>query len=123
VTPTTTTTYTVTETNSNGCSHSDSVTVTVNPLPTPLISGADTVCTTQKYIYSTPSVSGISYSWTPSNGTITSGAGTNSVDVVWGSPSSGSISVTETNSTTGCQKTITYNVLINPKPTTTSIFH
>ncbi|MDL2308821.1 T9SS type A sorting domain-containing protein [Bacteroidales bacterium OttesenSCG-928-B11] len=44
VTPTATTTYTVDVTNRHGCFASKSVTVLVNPIPTPSITGSQTLC-------------------------------------------------------------------------------
>lgn len=44
VSPTTTTTYTVTVSNPNSCVATASQTIVVNPLPTPVISGANSIC-------------------------------------------------------------------------------
>jgi hypothetical protein len=125
VSPTVTTTYTITETNSNGCKKSDSVKITVNPLPAPVISGDSIPC---EYsigeIYTTAAHSGDTFSWTVLGGSIYSGQGSNTLAVNWGSNSgTGLISLTETNSGTGCTKTVTYNVTIFARPLAKTIFH
>ena len=92
--------------------------VTKNPNPTPVISGPATVCASDAGdVYSTVNVVGNSYSWTVSGGTITAGAGTNSITVTWGSGASGTVQLTETVTATGCATaTANYNVTINPNP-------
>jgi hypothetical protein len=93
--------------------------VTVNPLPTPSISGPATVCAGYTGInYTTSLVSGHTYSWTISGGTITSGQYSNTAIVTWGTGSSGWLTVTDTITATGCYATTAqYNVTINPLPT------
>jgi hypothetical protein len=77
--------------------------VTINTNPTPLISGLPTVCANQiGVVYSTPSLSGRSYAWNVSNGTITAGAGTNSITVSWGATGPGNVQLTESITATGC---------------------
>ncbi|OYU94903.1 MAG: hypothetical protein CFE21_14590 [Bacteroidetes bacterium B1(2017)] len=89
--------------------------VVVNPLPTPVISGTNLVCINTTNTYSTPSNTGRTYVWTVSGGTITAGAGTNSVSVLWNTAGTGTLSVSDSVNATGC-KTIasTYNVTVNP---------
>src|SRR5207247_5745551 len=71
VSPTVTTTYTLTETiTATGCLKSDSVVITVNPLPNPVISGNASECENITDTYTTAVQSGISYSWSVTNGTI-----------------------------------------------------
>ncbi|MFN5005279.1 MAG: autotransporter-associated beta strand repeat-containing protein [Bacteroidota bacterium] len=95
------------------------VNVTINANPTPTISGATAVCANATGVaYSTPLVSGNTYSWTIVGGTLVTGAGTNSITVAWGSGPAGTVRVLQTNSTTGCSTlTPVYNVTINPNPT------
>ncbi|MBL7834973.1 MAG: PKD domain-containing protein, partial [Cyclobacteriaceae bacterium] len=97
--------------------------VTKNANPTPVISGPATVCAAQAAnVYSTTNVVGNSYNWTVSDGTITAGAGTNSITVTWGSGASGTVQLTETITATGCSITTpAYAVTINPNPVVTAI--
>ncbi len=92
--------------------------VTINANPTPVIGGSASVCEGDSGdVYSTPSVAGHSYVWTIGGGTITAGAGTNSVTVTWGSAGTGQLSVQETIDATGCTITTSpYSITINPVP-------
>ncbi len=92
--------------------------VTKNANPAPVISGPATVCAGHVGdVYFTSNVLGHSYSWTVSGGTITAGAGTNSITVTWGSGASGTVQLTETITATGCATaTANYNVTLNPNP-------
>ncbi len=90
----------------------------------------DTVCyQTSGSIYTVPSLGpGYSYTWTVlAPGVITSGAGTNTINVNWSSAAPGlipnAVTVYATNTATGCQSTpITINVFIyNVVPTITAI--
>jgi hypothetical protein len=76
-------------------------TISVNPVPTPVASGIATVCKTQEITYSTTSNTGNTYAWAVTGGNITSGQGSNGINVVWGNPGTGTVMVTET-STEGC---------------------
>lgn len=99
-----------------------SQTSTVNP---------DTVCyqSTAASIYTVPSLgAGYTYTWTvASPGTITSGQGTNTINVNWSTANPGlinnGVSVVATNTATGCQSApVNLNVLIYQViPTVTAI--
>jgi len=115
-------TISVTYTNSNSCSAATPTVynVTVNPLPGPTITGNANTCIGQSYTYSTEA-SMTGYNWVVSaGGTITSGAGTNSIVVQWNTLGGQSVSVNYTNGN-GCTasvptgKTVTVNAL--PVPT------
>lgn len=111
----------VTETTSNGCSkQSSAFVVTVNPLPAPVISspsgGLPAVCALSTHSYTTPNVSGNSYAWNVVGGTISSGQGTNTINVVWSNGTGGTVSVTETVNATQCTTATTSTVVINPLP-------
>jgi len=124
VSPGVTTTYTLTETSIHGCIKSNSVLIVVKPAPTPSISGDNDICEdSTAEIYTTAFVSGDSYLWTVSGGTIQSGQNTNTVSVKWGSAGTGIISVKETNTTYGCSTTVSKDVIINAKPGLKLITH
>jgi large repetitive protein len=119
-------TYYIKGTNASGCSTIQPVVVTVNPLPTPAITGPDPVCVTvngNNSTYTTANVAGHTYNWTVTGGTIVTGQGTNTITVNWTTAGPGSVSVTETITTSGCSGSITKSVTVNPKPITTPITH
>jgi hypothetical protein len=119
--------YTIglTKTTSAGCQSTNSISVTTSATPTPVITGNQKVCTGSTEVYSTPSVSGHSYSWSLSgNGTINSGATTNSISVTWGVISNNnSVTVRESITATPAIYTDASKIVdIGIQPTTTPIF-
>ena len=104
-----------------GCTQSNDNLVSwdVYPLPTPSISGNSIACLNSSgNSYITTNVSGHTYLWSISGGTINSGQGTNQISIAWGSGSSGTVDLTEYNSTTWCSApAATKTVTINPLPT------
>ncbi len=118
-------TYTLTVTNSGGGSASTTVDVVINPLPAPAITGPNPVCQSpdgSTEIYSTPANAGSNFNWTVVGGTL-SGQGTNQIAVLWTTPGTGSVSVTETVISTGCTATATINITVQPAPVTSGIYH
>ena len=109
--------YDVLVRDNSGCEGVDTVLVSVFPNPAPTISGENNLCApAMNEIYSTPEVSGHSYSWTVVNGDITSGHGTNQVTIDWPAANNAKILLTETNDITGCMASTEYDVTINPTP-------
>lgn len=121
--PQTTTTYVLNGTDVNLCSNSDTLTIKVNPAPTAnAIIGTLSVC---------PGVTGVqywvsnsnptsTYNWNVTNGTITSGQGSDTIMVDWpGVSGNGSVEVVEITDK-GCQSRtpiilpITINVILTP---------
>ncbi|MDY0077635.1 MAG: PKD domain-containing protein, partial [Bacteroidales bacterium] len=106
-------------TDSNGCS-AESPTVypvSVNTQPTPTILGSNSECVgTTGVVYSTE-IGMSNYVWTISGGTITSGAGTNSVVVTWTAVGSRWVAVNYTGAS-GCNATAPtqYPVTVLPLP-------
>lgn len=113
------TTYYFETVSAAGCFSSttrDVVNITVNPTPTPIITTSNsTVCSGLTGTYTTSSTGG-SLIWTVTGGTINSGQGTNTIDVLWGNNATGTVTVEET-STAGCKNTNIVNVTVNSTPT------
>ena len=118
-------TYYIKGATAGGCSVVQPVVVSINPAPTPVITGPSPVCESisgSTSTYSTPNVAGHTYNWVVSGGTIASGQGTNSINVVWVA-GAGLVSVTETVTAGGCNATILKPVTVTPKPVTSPITH
>src|SRR6185503_3308475 len=112
--PTTTTTYTVTETiTATGCNKSNSVTVTVNPLPTAAAGSSATICNGASTTIGASSVVGSTYSWAPSTGL----SSTTIANPTANPTTSTTYTVTETITATGCNKSNSVTVTVNPLPT------
>ncbi|MEI7662004.1 MAG: CARDB domain-containing protein, partial [Bacteroidota bacterium] len=107
-----------------GCTSASPVVVNVNvfALPVPSLIGSQTVCgyPSAGNIYSTePGM--VNYTWNiPAGGSITAGAGTNSITVTWATPGQHSLDVTYT-TTGGCSPAAASGKLIYvyPLPTAT----
>jgi len=113
----------VTYTNSNGCNPSTptSYPVTVSALPVPTISGPVSACqgSTTSVYYTEDGMNG--YFWNVSwGGTITSGAGTDSITVTWNNTGAQTVSVSYTN-TTGCTAATptVKNITVHPQASPT----
>jgi len=104
----------------NGCPPKLANTVfTIQVLPyngPSTIFGTSPVCQNTSGTYSVSATSGTSFSWTVTGGVITSGQGTNVINVNWGSAGNGTVNVTSFNSN-GCSAgPITLNVSIQAIP-------
>ncbi|HRI27291.1 MAG TPA: serine hydrolase [Chitinophagales bacterium] len=62
-----------------------------------VITGSSIVCLNGAQMYSVPPVTGATYVWTVSGGTIISGQGTNSIQVIWNNGITGVVSIQQTN--------------------------
>ena len=94
---------TINYTDVNGCTASapTNKVVTVNALPTPTVTGNSLVCLNSTgNIYSTETGDS-GYLWTVTGGTITAGAGTNSITVTWTTSGTQMVSVNYSNAN-GC---------------------
>lgn len=116
-------TVSVNYTNVNSCvaANPTAYNVTVNALPVPTISGPAAVCAgTISNIYTTqPGMTG--YTWNVSaGGTITAGAGTNSLTVTWNTAGAQTVGVNYTNGS-GCAAAVPviYSVTVYPMPVPT----
>jgi len=115
VSPTTTTTYTLTETiTATGCSNTESVTVTVDTLPTANAGANKAECKGYSGSVSlgATSVSGDTYSWTSNPGGFTSTVSSPGVSPT----ATTTYYLKETITSTGCHKTDSVIVTINPLP-------
>jgi len=113
VSPLTTSIYTVIETvTATGCVNTNSVFVTVNPLPAAVAGANRTICEGQSTQLGTTAVTGSTYSWTsvPPGFTSTSANPTVSPLVTT------TYTVVETKTTTGCSKSNSVVVTVNPLP-------
>jgi gliding motility-associated-like protein len=103
--PPATTTFIVTVTDQNNCKKSSSTVIVVNKSPTPFIEGPDTVyMVDQQKFFSTKMVNGNVYLWNVSNALLTSGHGTNSINLNFNSvlPKPAIVEVHEIVASTGC---------------------
>ncbi|MCX6153796.1 MAG: T9SS type A sorting domain-containing protein [Candidatus Kapabacteria bacterium] len=91
--------------------------ITINALPTFSITGPSSVCANAYQTFSGTSIAGRTYKWLAFNGTIQGVDNTTNVGIVWGSQSSGTVSLIETINATGCTDTVFQAVTINPLPT------
>ena len=104
--------------NCDGCVLSKTLPVTVHTPPSPVITGPAQVVSGQTNAqYSTPpsSQTGHVYVWTVIGGSVSSGQGTNSITVTWGSYpvcGCGSVNVSETYSL--CTGNASYNIMMLP---------
>lgn len=104
--------YTLTHTNQYGCSSTSSITIVEYPDPQlPIISGPSTGVFNTTYTYSVATLANFTYSWQVLGGTIVSGQGTSSVQVIWDqfSQGTGSVNLTWTNQY-GCENSNTMAV-------------
>lgn len=75
---------------------SDQTDIEVSQSPVPEVAGETLVCDNEPEEYSAEEITGSTYDWEIVGGTITSGAGTSIITVMWGNPGTGSVKVTET---------------------------
>ena len=109
-----TATYFIRAKSSAGCwSACDSVAVTVHSSPSPVITGQNAVCSNASGVIYSVINSGNNYFWSVIGGTIASGQNTNSIHINWGTAGVGTVTITETNQSTSCSKTVSFTVNIN----------
>ena len=96
--------YVVTVTDANGCSNTATTTIIVNPLPTPQITGTNTICDGNTTTLNAGNY--ISYQWS---------TGSNSSAITTGSAGNYIVTVTDANGCVGTSPA--FNVIVNPLPT------
>jgi gliding motility-associated-like protein len=109
-----TATISINQSNAFGCDSSSTFTVNVLQIPSPNITGLNHICAGSTEVYTTPLVPGNAYAWTVNGGTVVS-TSNNTITVLWPNAGSGSVSVTESNTST-CSTHVTYNVNIGAQP-------
>ena len=106
------------------CELTVSFPVKVNPAPAPVIAGKAIVCQNEKdVVYSTPDVSGNTYSWLVKGGIVTAGAVPHEITVTWDAIGPWSVEVTETITISTCNTKVSIPVQVKPIPTTSKILH
>ncbi|MFC2131918.1 SBBP repeat-containing protein, partial [Bacteroidota bacterium] len=112
-------TVTLVQTNSTTCcKDSTYLEVTINSLPTPDISDYPTpVCLDNEYTYSGNTEAGIDNKWQVIGGTINGADDGETVDVIWETAGLGTVSLVQTNATSGCKDSVFQIITINPLPT------
>jgi gliding motility-associated-like protein len=105
----------LTAVNAEGCDTTLSYTVDIYPQPSPSVTGPATTCTPSSNSYSLSPSSNNNYSWSVTGGTIAGSAVEDSIQVLWNTTGTGTISLTESNSY-GCDTTVTTSVLLNAFP-------
>ncbi|MGA3012778.1 MAG: T9SS type A sorting domain-containing protein [Bacteroidales bacterium] len=110
----------VTVAGGNNCGYgaSSSLPVTINTLPTPTITGINSLCVNSGYYNYSTETGMTNYIWTVSSGgSINSGQGTSTIQVNWFEAGAQTISVNYTNSNS-CQATIPtmFDVAVNDVP-------
>jgi PKD repeat protein len=116
VTPSVTTTYILTESNpSTGCSKTNSVVITVNPLPSANAGSAVSICNGSSTVIGSTSISGNTYSWSPTTSLSSSTVSNPTTSVT----STTTYTLTEKVTATGCSKTGTVTVTVNSLPSAT----
>lgn len=105
-------------TNTNSCSiNSNHIIVTVNPLPTAIAGAAMSICSGSNAALGAPTIAGHTYAWTPTTGLSAS----TSANPTASPTITTTYTLTETITATGCQKSNTVIVTVNPSATTSIV--
>lgn len=93
---------------------SPTLSISVFDVPVPDVSGQQVVCTGWTASYETTANAGNSYNWTVAGGTLTAGAGTSQVEVLWNNSGTGTLKVDEISSYNCTGTSQLFNVLVDP---------
>jgi hypothetical protein len=111
--------YTIIVSDVNGCLFEDTAAVAV-PVLTVVIAGSDTAFLNDTVVYNTPAYPGMQYSWSATGGTVTSGQGSNQVNIVW-TDSGLSLLVLTVSDSTGCLTASDSMTVYNAVPLTKAV--
>ena len=96
-----------------GCFKDTSILITINELPNPIISGKSIVCKGAVEKYSAPYNSNMMYQWkSVNNGIVQSSLNNNEITISWLLEGKDSLSIIQTDKTTGCSKEAKFQILI-----------
>ena len=110
-------TYWVRVTDSLGCSYAyDTVTVTSSSKPPANITGNDTLCQNMAQTYRTSASAGKTYQWSCSTGTYSGSTSLDSAVISFTQTGTHTLSLTVTDTVTGCDSTITKQVFVDSLP-------
>jgi len=113
--PDSTTTYVITTNVAGSCANVDTVTVFVYDAVVGSITGQLSVTEFSGETYSVTQTAGYTYNWMVTGGLITTGQGTNSIDVSWANTGSGSVCVIKTHIASSCSSdTVCIQINIAP---------
>lgn len=102
--------------NATGCDTTLNFIVTIQPTPVPTLTGPTSVCERKIVGYRTSPQAGVTYAWQVTGGTIQGSASDTSIQVLWGAAGTGTVRLTLTNTSTGCDSVRIFNVTKNPTP-------
>jgi len=108
--------YSVTVIDFNGCTAYTTVSIQEGPVVfAGVIIGLSTAVINQSAVYSVNANFNYTYDWNVINGTITLGQGTNSIEVLWDSASTGTVQLIATE--LGCSDTVSKTITLLNNPT------
>ncbi len=110
-------TVTLSQTNEDGCSQDTEIDVTIHGLPeAPVLNGELLVCANQIQNYSITTPSNTENVWSVTGGTIQGSSIGSAVQVLWGNPGGGTITIIRTDENTGCQVEESWDITIQDSP-------
>jgi hypothetical protein len=108
--------------NAAGCDSTVTLNLTINILSIPDITGSISTCENSNELYST-SIIGAKYDWSCLGGQIVSGLQSSKINIDWGNAENGSVGLTVKNLQTGCSRSSSMEVKVNPVPKTGFALH
>ncbi len=110
-------TYFVQVSNASGCTAASApLSVVVNPAPVVNLNGASVACLNTVEAYTTTNLAGTSYLWTVNNGSLVSGSGSNSIQVLFPDTGAADVLVVVIDTATGCSASQLLNLSVLPAP-------